>query len=301
MFEFRLRRASLLKKVLQSIKDLVINANFDCSATGFSLLALDSNNIAVVALLLRSDGFEYYRCDRNISLGMNLANMATMLRGAFDDDIVTVKADDGAATVTFTFDSPSQDKISDYEMGLMEIESERLEIPETEHKAIVIGCQHLIVITVTKDELQFFTNGDIGTAKITCRKTTPALLKEEEAISIEMEKPISQTFGLRYLTLFTKATPLSKQVTISMLPESPIAVEYTMENMGYIRFYLAPRPVEEEEEEEEVAGPEPGPSETEPKVDSKAQEDAKPEMEIPAIGEEVKVEHEGLNGFHHHA
>ncbi|KAK9037084.1 hypothetical protein V6N11_022006 [Hibiscus sabdariffa] len=93
-----------------------------------------------------------------------------------------------------------------------------------------------------------------------------------------MEKPVSQTFGLRYLILFTKATPLSKQVTISMLPHIPIAVEYTMENMGYIRFYLAPRPVEEEEE---VAGPS-------PKVDSKAQEDAKPEMEVTEIGEEVK-------------
>ncbi|KAK8672292.1 hypothetical protein V6N13_110665 [Hibiscus sabdariffa] len=102
-----------------------------------------------------------------------------------------------------------------------------------------------------------------------------------------MEKPVSQTFGLRYLILFTKATPLSKQVTISMLPHIPIAVEYTMENMGYIRFYLAPRPVEEEEE---VAGPS-------PKVDSKAQEDAKPEMEVTEIGEEVKGLKQTLNHF----
>ena len=106
MLELRLTRAGLLKKVLESIKDLVTDANFDCSATGFSLQAMDSSHVALVALLLRSDAFEHYRCDRNISMGMNLANMAKMLRCASDDDIVTIKADDGGDTVTFMFESP---------------------------------------------------------------------------------------------------------------------------------------------------------------------------------------------------
>jgi hypothetical protein len=65
----------LLKKVLESIKDLVTDANFDCSPTGFSLQAMDSSHVSLVALLLRADGFEHYRCDRALSMGMNLANM----------------------------------------------------------------------------------------------------------------------------------------------------------------------------------------------------------------------------------
>lgn len=69
MFEARLVQGSLLKKVLESVKDLVTDANFDCSATGFSLQAMDSSHVALVSLLLRSEGFEHYRCDRNISMG----------------------------------------------------------------------------------------------------------------------------------------------------------------------------------------------------------------------------------------
>lgn len=37
MFEGRLPQASLLKKVLDSVKDLVTEANFDVSASGLSL------------------------------------------------------------------------------------------------------------------------------------------------------------------------------------------------------------------------------------------------------------------------
>ncbi|KAI4979676.1 hypothetical protein ZWY2020_016429 [Hordeum vulgare] len=60
--------------------ELVTDANFDCSGTGFSLQAMDSSHVTLVALLLRSEGFEHYRCDRNLSMGMNLDNMAKMLR-----------------------------------------------------------------------------------------------------------------------------------------------------------------------------------------------------------------------------
>ncbi|KAM1794661.1 hypothetical protein FF1_034849 [Malus domestica] len=96
-----------LKKVLESIKDMVNDANFDYSSSDFSLQAMDSSHVALVALLLRSEGFEHYRCDHNISMGMNLDNMSKMLRCARNDDIITIKADDGSDTITFMFESPN--------------------------------------------------------------------------------------------------------------------------------------------------------------------------------------------------
>ena len=112
MLELRLVQGSLLKKVLEAIRDLVNEANFDCSGTGFSLQAMDSSHVALVALLLRAEGFEHYRCDRNLSMGMNLNNMAKMLRCAGNEDIITIKADDGSDTVTFMFESPSKSPIA---------------------------------------------------------------------------------------------------------------------------------------------------------------------------------------------
>ena len=75
MFEARLVQGSLLKKLLESIKDLVTDANFDCTSTGIGLQAMDSSHVSLVSLKLDSDGFEHFRCDRSFSMGMNLANM----------------------------------------------------------------------------------------------------------------------------------------------------------------------------------------------------------------------------------
>ena len=41
-------------------------------------------------------------------MGMNLTSMAKILRCAANDDIITVKAQDQADTVTFVFESPNQ-------------------------------------------------------------------------------------------------------------------------------------------------------------------------------------------------
>ncbi|XP_010934723.1 proliferating cell nuclear antigen isoform X2 [Elaeis guineensis] len=260
MLELRLVQGSLLKKVLEAIKELVTDANFDCSSSGVSLQAMDSSHVALVALLLRYDGFEHFRCDRNRSMGMNINNVSKLLRCAANDDIITLKADDDSDTITFMFESPKQDKIADFEMKLMDIQNDHLGIPEAEYQAIVKMpslefariCKDLssigdtVVISVTKEGIKFSTRGDIGSANIVCRQNT-TVDKPEDSTTIEMKEPVSLTFALRYMNSFTKATPLSSTVTISMSSDLPVVVEYKIAEMGYIRFYLAPK-IEDDDE-----------------------------------------------------
>ncbi|URE48115.1 hypothetical protein MUK42_14736 [Musa troglodytarum] len=306
MLELRLVQGSLLKKVLEAIRELVTDANFDCSATGFSLQAMDSSHVALVALLLRSEGFEHYRCDRNLSMGMNLNNVSKMLRCAGNNDIITVKADDGSDTVTFMFESPSttidpyltliispkadisrQDRrFRDEANGHRQRASwhsgrrvpsyrsdavfrickdmqgseqhwghwYRSNLSSTLFRVIVVflmkfiycGLELAVIISVTKEGVKFSTAGDIGTANIVCRQNK-TVDKPEEATIIEMQEPVSLTFALRYMNSFTKATPLSETVTISLSSDLPVVVEYKIAEMGYIRFYLAPK-IEEEDD-----------------------------------------------------
>lgn len=73
------------------------------------------------------------------------------------------------------------------------------------------------------------------------------MVQPEEATIIEMQEPVSLTFALRYLNSFTKATPLSETVAISLSSDLPVVVEYKIAEMGYIRFYLAPK-IEEDDD-----------------------------------------------------
>jgi proliferating cell nuclear antigen len=167
---------------------------------------------------------------------------------------VTLKSEEDTDTLNMLFESPSQDRISEFEMKLMDIESEHLGIPETDYKCNVRlpanEFQRIIrdlgalgdtcTIAVTKEGIKFSSSGDLGTGSIMLKHNT-AVEKEEEAVVIDMREPVTLNFALRYLTLFTKATALGPTVTLSMSPDIPVVVEYAIESMGYIRYYLAPK------------------------------------------------------------
>jgi len=255
MFEARLEQAGLLKKILESIKDLVTEANFECTSSGISLQAMDSSHVSLVSLLLRADGFEHYRCDRNLSLGINLASMTKILKCASNDDSVTIKAEDSGDTVTFMFESTKQERISDFELKLMSIEAETLGIPDTEYKSVVKMpasefqriCRDMtilgdaVAISATKEGVKFSVNGELGAGNITLRQSAALDTKEEDRTTIELQEPVQLTFALRYLNFFTKATALSTTVCLSMSKDVPLVTEYRIGDLGYVRYYLAPK------------------------------------------------------------
>eukprot|EP00619_Florenciella_sp_RCC1007_P015161 CAMPEP_0205908826 /NCGR_PEP_ID=MMETSP1325-20131115/3474_1 /ASSEMBLY_ACC=CAM_ASM_000708 /TAXON_ID=236786 /ORGANISM="Florenciella sp., Strain RCC1007" /LENGTH=261 /DNA_ID=CAMNT_0053275067 /DNA_START=35 /DNA_END=820 /DNA_ORIENTATION=- len=261
MFEARLVQGNLLKKIVESIRDLVSDANLDCKEAGLSLQAMDSSHVSLCALVLRSDGFDHYRCDRTISLGLNLGNMGKILKCAGNEDVVTLKSEDEGDMLTIMFESPSQDRISDFEMKLMDIDAEQLGIPDQEYACNIrlpsAEFQRIIrdlgvlgdtcTISVTKEGVKFSVSGDLGTGNVMLRNSAGSVEKEEEQVVIEMDEPCELTFAMRYLSFFTKATPLGPTVNLSMSPDVPIVVEYPIETAGHIRFYLAPKLDEGEE------------------------------------------------------
>lgn len=65
------------------------------------------------------------------------------------------------------------------------------------------------------------------------------------AVKISLSDSVQQTFSLRYLNNFTKATGLSNHVILRMGTEVPLEVEYNIgghdANIGALRYYLAPK------------------------------------------------------------
>lgn len=131
MLEARLAESSTLKRVLDSVKELVSDANFDCNDGGLSLQAMDNSHVALVSLQMKEDMFEPYRCDRNIALGINLTSLSKVLKCANNDDVVTIKATDEPDVLNLQFESQKTERFSEYDLKLMDIDQEHLGIPDT--------------------------------------------------------------------------------------------------------------------------------------------------------------------------
>lgn len=144
----------------------------------------------------------------------------------------------------------------------MEVEGDSLAIPDREYDATITLpaaefqriCRDLTVIGETvlieasKEGVKFSVKGEMGTGVIQLRPSNEIDAKPEEITTVNTSKPVSLSFGVKFLNLFTKATALSGSVILSMTEGEPIAIEYPIEELGYVRYYLAPK-IEEDDEQ----------------------------------------------------
>jgi proliferating cell nuclear antigen len=70
---------------------------------------MDNSHVALVSMMLKSESFSPFRCDRNLALGINL----------------------------LVFESAESDRLSEYDIKLMDIDQEHLGIPDTEYAATI--------------------------------------------------------------------------------------------------------------------------------------------------------------------
>ena len=117
---------------------------------------------------------------------MSLAARTKIVKCAQNDDVVTLRADESHDVLGLLFESrKGKDRVGEYEMKLMDIDTEHLGIPDTVYDAeITIPAQEFrriigdlkelgesVKIEVSKDGVRFSADGDIGSAAVTLKQT----------------------------------------------------------------------------------------------------------------------------------
>merc|ERR1712014_452391 len=243
------------KKVADSIKELCKDVNFDCSEKGIQVQSMDSSHVALVSLLLRESAFAEFKCERPASLGMNVDSLAKILKMCSPNDSLKLRWQSGADNVSFQCEGGDEDRIADFDLKLMQIESEHMEIPEQQYKVVaklpssefLRICRDLkefgetISVNASKEGIKFSVQGDIGTGNVLLKPRESD--KPEERVQLTVPEPVNATFALRYLVTFSKAAPLSGSVELGLGPDAPLLVKYVLESAdkGHMQFYLAPK------------------------------------------------------------
>lgn len=274
MFEAKLSDGTHLKKLIEAMKDLFTDVNFECNESGISCQAMDSSHVCLSSVLLRKDSFDPYRCDRSITLGMNCGTMSKVLKCAGNDESICMRAEDSADAITFIYEKPNQERVSKFEMKLMDIDSEHLGIPDQDYDAVIKLPSHefsrivrdlsqfgdTVTIACTKDGIRFSCSGELGSGSITLRNSSSVDSNEDSEVSIELKEAVTQTYAMRFLILFGKAATLSKTCVLSICQEVPLVVEYKIGDCGHIRYFLAPK-IDDEENDMDADADEEGSNE----------------------------------------
>lgn len=259
MLEGKFDEAALLKKIVDSIKDSVKLCNINCTEHGLTVQAVDDSRVLLVSLLVGQSAFQEYRCDRDITLGIDLESFSKILRCGNNEDYLTLLAEDKPDSVMTIFEDKTKERVSEYSLKLMDIDSEFLNIDDMDYDSVINmsssefskivkdlkNLSESLNIVVSKDSVKFSSEGESGSGSIVLKQSA-SVEAPENSVSINLENPVDLTFGLKYLGDIIKATSLSRDIKIKLADKTPALFEFNLDAGGYLRFYLAPKFDEED-------------------------------------------------------
>ncbi len=214
---------------------------------------MDSSHVALVSLNLSMEGFEHYRADSNMVLGVSIANLAKVMKLADNTDAITLSADQDSTHLRIVFENAKNERTTEFNLNLITIDSEHLAIPETEYQSVVTInsneyskiCKELfslsetVQVTTTPDHVTFSVEGEVGSGSVKLGQNEGN--QQADQTVLEVQEPVSQQFALRYLNMFNKAASISNFTRLCLHQEQPLVVEFKIENLGVLKYFLAPK------------------------------------------------------------
>ena len=243
--KLRTIQANAIKSIFEVLKDIINDVNVYFKEDGISILALDTARVALVHMHLSAENFEEYSCPEPIIAGMNMANTYKLLKSVTNNDTLEMNIK-GAEVIEMIIRNQVKKSSSTFTLKLLEINEDILELPELDTD---------ILTTLPSVDFQRICRdmGNLSNEIDICREGDQLILScqgdfANQSTSFECpevwDTKMGNTFSLKYINLFTKATGMCSSVQIMQHAEEeamPIVFKYSIANLGEMRFYLAPK------------------------------------------------------------
>jgi len=257
-----------LKGLFTALKEQVGEAYINITPDGISILQMDGTHVVICQVELKASNFDRYICKRSVKLGVDIHNLAKVLKGVGAKSILTIFVEDPSSQVGGYDDPEAQQhfglKIENTEKGeitfvyieLRDINEDEIEPPDLDYPyTISMPSADLQAITnnmknmegdvaqlrYSKGVLNFYTRGDVGRYSVDRSKTS----KEENSIKItknfeDADEIIEICAKLQKLVEFAKGASLSNLATIYLKNDYPLFIEFDVGSLGFIKFGISP-------------------------------------------------------------
>ena len=127
--------ASLFKKVVVCLKELVEFCNLQFTSDGFHINCMDACNVCLIDFYLQKSDFKNYQCEQDRIIGLNLSNLSKILNFWSDDDLITISHAAGSAKLLCSI-YKKDDNVRDlsFRLSIFDVNQERFNIDELKSK-----------------------------------------------------------------------------------------------------------------------------------------------------------------------
>jgi proliferating cell nuclear antigen len=244
MFSAVLSDVDLLKNSVPIIAEIIDEGIFNIDQNGISLVSPDRTMVSVVDFKILSSAFEDFKADQPEQLGLNMANLAAVLKRVKSGDKISLESTKNRLRIkvlgggTRTFEIPLIDvkvekpPIEQLQFtGSVELNSKVLE--EGVADAELIGDS--IVLEAAPETFKMMAKGDISSTELEIKQGEGGLSK------LTVQGAIKAQYPLDYLKKMIKASKLSPNLLLEFGQDYPMRLTFRSIDKIALNFILAPR------------------------------------------------------------
>lgn len=250
--ELKTIQSSAFKILIEALKELLTDTCVEFDETGIKIVAMDSSHIVLVHLKLDANKFEYYHCDKKISIGINMLNFHKLIKTINSNDTLTLYIDSNDQNhLGIKIENSEKNTKTNYKLNLLDLDTPSITIdpvefnsvitlPSTDFQKIIRDMNNLsdyVEIRNVNKQLVFGCKGDFCNQETIISDNDNGVQNISSKINDEI---VQGFFHLRYLVMFTKCTNLCNTVEMYLKNDYPLIVKYGVASLGDLKLCLAP-------------------------------------------------------------
>lgn len=247
MFKASMSDARLWKNLLSAISALIEEADFNATADGIKLRAMDPSHVAMVDLEWKKTGFDEYQCDKSSTIRINIESMLKLSKRIKSDETLEINFNEETKEIDFILKKKITKKFT---MPTLTPAGEEVPTPKVEFnstikvaignfKEIMEDAQTVsdhVKLEASVDKLIVKSSSELSRVNIEIEKDSDILL------DLNVKENSIATYNLNYLAEMVKAgSLLSETAMIEFSTNMPIKIEFEIPDKGNLIYYLAPR------------------------------------------------------------
>jgi proliferating cell nuclear antigen PCNA len=248
--EFAPSDSSAFRSAIEALKEFLPEAQLRVTTTGVRINGMDRAHVGFVDYELARGDCKTLKVAVPQTIGLNLVNLAKVLSNVGAGDTLRFSLVQGADRLIVNYSNDKIGKKAVYEIPLMMINEDAVELPELSYGAKVVAKTSdivgvvkevgafgdALVLTLNPDGFHMESTGDMGSAKQTLENT------DDRDMELT-EDSVSSTFATKYLSGILKGgASLASTMTLEFDSSAqPLRASFNYGTASYFIAYLAPK------------------------------------------------------------
>jgi len=252
------KKFKIFSNVFRYLPVFMDTVNINITNKGMYMQGMDTSQVCLFELKLLPSWFDIFELDKDSVLGMHCITFYKVIQCIEDvEQTMTLTYNDGD-NLNIAIESDEKNKVNKYfELPLIDIDTDMLDIPETEYTIDMeihsnTIANYITELSIFDEEFTIMCNQDKISMKSKSESGSLIIEMCEDSIllyAIEEDiDGIEQKYSLKYVKDICSFSKITDSVVINLKEETPMRfhqsldeVDLFTESENYLRFYIAPK------------------------------------------------------------